>query len=298
MKVLRMLFATHGIPDTIVSDNGTGFISQEFKTFLRKNGIRQVNIAPRHPSSTGQIKRMVQTTKEALARMSKHVRDLQLAKFLLSQHITPHVTTGRCPAEMLFNRKLKICLDRLHPDNYTKKEVLLEVEQMLARSSVRWRQFQVADTVGIRGFGVDRKWIPATIVAVSGPVSYVVYTSDGRTGKRHVDQIRRRVDEVVPGDTSAPEIATGAAVVPVIPDQSLRRSRTASTSGSSSTGEEDPPQQLGKTTAGASGEREVEVTQPNRNLERDEGTSGQDRKTSNSRPVRFRRSPVWRKDYV
>ena len=36
---LRPLFATFGVPETIVSDNGTCFVSEEFKHFLVQKGI-------------------------------------------------------------------------------------------------------------------------------------------------------------------------------------------------------------------------------------------------------------------
>ena len=39
---LQTLFATHGIPEVLVSDNGTQFTSTEFEAFMRKNGIRHV----------------------------------------------------------------------------------------------------------------------------------------------------------------------------------------------------------------------------------------------------------------
>lgn len=59
ITVLRTLSATHGLPDVVVSNNGTAFSSGDFKDFLRRNGIRQVLVAPYHPSSNGQAERMV-----------------------------------------------------------------------------------------------------------------------------------------------------------------------------------------------------------------------------------------------
>ena len=41
IKVLRNLFATHGIQEHVVSDNGSGFTSQEFKQFMEQNGIER-----------------------------------------------------------------------------------------------------------------------------------------------------------------------------------------------------------------------------------------------------------------
>ena len=36
---LREIFGTHGLPETVVSDNGTNFTSAEFEEFMRQNGI-------------------------------------------------------------------------------------------------------------------------------------------------------------------------------------------------------------------------------------------------------------------
>ena len=41
IRKLRQMFATHGIPEVIVSDNGSVFTS---KQFVQKNGIKHVTI--------------------------------------------------------------------------------------------------------------------------------------------------------------------------------------------------------------------------------------------------------------
>ena len=42
-------FVTFGLPEMIVSDDGTCFSSQEFQTFVKPNGIQHVRIAAYHP---------------------------------------------------------------------------------------------------------------------------------------------------------------------------------------------------------------------------------------------------------
>ncbi|XP_060119763.1 uncharacterized protein K02A2.6-like [Heteronotia binoei] len=71
VRALRRVLCTHGIPDTLVTDNGTAFTSREFREFTERYLIRHIRSAPFHPATNGQAERMVRTTKEALGRMRK-----------------------------------------------------------------------------------------------------------------------------------------------------------------------------------------------------------------------------------
>ena len=72
IELLRVVFATHGLPQTIVTDNGPSFVSQEFAKFMSLNGIKHIKSAPYHPSTNGQAERSVQTLKKGL----KHVKGI------------------------------------------------------------------------------------------------------------------------------------------------------------------------------------------------------------------------------
>ena len=41
---LRRLFAAYGLPQQLVSDNSPQFTSAEFAVFLRKNGVKHINV--------------------------------------------------------------------------------------------------------------------------------------------------------------------------------------------------------------------------------------------------------------
>ena len=60
---LHSIFATHGLPEMLVSDNGSVFTSTEFSEFVKHNGIRHVKSAPYHAASNGLAERAVQTFK-------------------------------------------------------------------------------------------------------------------------------------------------------------------------------------------------------------------------------------------
>ena len=39
IEKLQVTFGSQGLPDTVVTDNGTNFCSEEFEAFLKQNGI-------------------------------------------------------------------------------------------------------------------------------------------------------------------------------------------------------------------------------------------------------------------
>ena len=114
IRVLRHVFSTHGLPEALVSDNGSAFTSSDFQTFVKRNGSRHIRSAPYHPATNGLAERAVQTIKSAL---KKNTGDLEtgLSRFLFQYRLTPHSTTGRSPAELLLGRKPRLHLDFIVP---------------------------------------------------------------------------------------------------------------------------------------------------------------------------------------
>lgn len=107
IKTLREIFAEQGLPDTVVSDNGSSFVSEEFKQFLSANGIKQVLVPPYHPASNGQAERTVQTVKKKLRKLTGEPWHIQLPTILYNLRTTPSSVTGSTPAELLNNRRFR-----------------------------------------------------------------------------------------------------------------------------------------------------------------------------------------------
>lgn len=63
LENFHMVFATHGLPQKVVTDNGPSFMISEFKTFMANNGIKLVTASPYHPSSNRLAERVVQSFK-------------------------------------------------------------------------------------------------------------------------------------------------------------------------------------------------------------------------------------------
>ena len=98
---LKAVFARHGIPETVRSDNGPQYASAEFKEFARVYEFQHITSSPRFPQSNGQVERMVQTVK----RLIKQSDDPHLA--VLSYRATPLPWCGRSPTELLDGRRLR-----------------------------------------------------------------------------------------------------------------------------------------------------------------------------------------------
>ena len=67
LDLLRAWFASHGVPEQLVTDNGPQFIAEEFEAFSRNNGIKHIKSAPYHPASNGLAKRFIQSMKQSKA---------------------------------------------------------------------------------------------------------------------------------------------------------------------------------------------------------------------------------------
>ena len=192
---LRQIFAVHGLPDTVVTDNGPTFTSELFGEFMEQNGIRHVRTAPFHPASNGLAERAVQTVKEGLKRMKGESLSTRLSRFLFKYRLTPQTTTGRAPAEMLMGRRPKSKLDLLRPD--MKATVMRKQEKQKEGHDqhAQERQLKPGDDVYVRNFSnSNEKWLPGAILAQRGPLSFVVELTDGRVFRRHQDHVRLRHD--------------------------------------------------------------------------------------------------------
>jgi len=116
---LRKLFAAYGLPEQLVSDNGPQFVSDEFATFMKMNGIKHIRCAPYHPSSNSAAERFVQTFKKAMkaSRDSPLYFSHRLSNFLFTYRYTPQAVTNEPPCQLFMGRMICTRLDLLHPSD-------------------------------------------------------------------------------------------------------------------------------------------------------------------------------------
>ena len=115
---LDRIFATHGIPRIIKTDNGPPFNSTEIAKFMEQNGIQHDRITPLWPQANSQaesfMKPITKAIKSAYCEQKNWKKEIY--RFLLNYRSTPHCSTGYSPAELLFNRKINNKLPQQAPD--------------------------------------------------------------------------------------------------------------------------------------------------------------------------------------
>ena len=57
------MYARYGVPDTVITDNGPQFASQEFSSFARVWGFVHTTSSPYYPQSNRKVENAVKTIK-------------------------------------------------------------------------------------------------------------------------------------------------------------------------------------------------------------------------------------------
>ncbi|KFD49838.1 hypothetical protein M513_09305 [Trichuris suis] len=288
---LARIFAVHGLPDVLVSDNGPAFVSAAFLRFCAANRIRFLRIAPYHPASNGQVERVVHTTKQALRMMTPDRWRIKISRFLLNYRLTPHSATGLSPAEILLRRRPRSLLDRPHPDSLASTEKVQKEEgiNVQAEAHRNTRRFEAGDRVWARIFhtGAPAKWVIGVVQEVITPRSYWIELP-------HQDvRVRRSVDYLWARGDGRPPSSTDT-------NDTLNESTDAQRTGTSDRKDEPDVESA----EGTKGLLDQETDTPTRqgtlpNVPKDNGPSLVDSShKAQARPARRTRRPRYMDDYV
>ena len=79
IQVLKEQSSRHGIPDTVASDNGPQFSSQEFHEFSLTWEFNHVTSSPHHPKSNGKAESSVKAVKQLFKKAERDGKDPWLA---------------------------------------------------------------------------------------------------------------------------------------------------------------------------------------------------------------------------
>ena len=178
---------------SLISDNGLSFSSSEFKIFDKENGMVHHTTAPYHPASNGQAE-SIQVVKNGLKK-SEGLLGTRLLWLLFRYRATPQTTIGVSPAELVFGRPLRTCLDLVFPDIAKR----VQKGEMLPDASRPTHLFDTSDihVVLCRNLSHSgNKWLLAVIKHETGPMSYKVLLPEGHIVRRDANQLHSRARNV------------------------------------------------------------------------------------------------------
>ena len=188
----KSIFARHGIPEVVISDNGPQFSSEAYKHFAEDYQFKHVTSSPYYPRSNGEAERAVGTVK----RLIEKEGDPYLA--LLAYRSTP-LQNGYSPSELLMCQKLRgivpITREQLQPKVPDEERLKCQDTKAKARQKKDFDRYHRAKETLPLSPG-ERVWIPdreseALVGSEVAPRSYEFTTTDGSTVRRNQSSVRR-----------------------------------------------------------------------------------------------------------
>lgn len=198
----KSIFARHGIPQEVMSDNGPQFSSTEYREFAAAYGFSHATSSPRYPQSNGEAERAVKTVKDLL----RQTTDPYMA---LLEYRSTHLQNGYSPAELLMSRRLRTALPMIQsqlkpsvPDNFLLREAEDNAKQRQKRNYDARHCVQRLDPLSPG----EEVWIPdhsthGTVVqSAAAPRSYQVSSPTGvlRRNQRHLIRLPEEVSPASP----------------------------------------------------------------------------------------------------
>lgn len=192
---IRPYLSRHGIPDTVVSDNGQLFASSDFQEFTNLYHFEHVTSSSGYPQSNGKVENGVKMAKKLMRKAldSKYKPYLALidwrntvqdAKFINSQRILGRRTKTLLPtSSKLLKPKV--------PD-VDQKLKLQNSEQSFHynKGTSELQELNPGDTVRVQPLKLEKKiWVQAQVDEKVDIRSYRVRTEDGsvyRRNRRHL----------------------------------------------------------------------------------------------------------------
>ncbi|XP_077485232.1 uncharacterized protein LOC144095341 [Amblyomma americanum] len=222
------VFATHGIPAKICSDNGPPFTSAKFRSFISHFYVNHVTSSPHYPRGNGMAERAVQEAKKKCS-----FGKFEFCSALLEWRNSPRDDLLQSPAERLMGRRTRTRLPVLdcHLESKTiptetvrsRPEDIRNRQQKCYNKSTRHiPDLDTGSTVSVYDT-VQRTWAPAVVVATANtPRSNIMDAGSGhlRRTREHLRTTKVEIQDPPsetepPGDTS---------IQPVMPEDVLRRS--------------------------------------------------------------------------
>ncbi|KAL0878513.1 hypothetical protein ABMA27_003602 [Loxostege sticticalis] len=195
---LKSIFARHGIPNIVVSDNGPPFNSSEFRSFAKDWDFQHVTSSPYLSCSNGMVERTVGIVKNMLKKCHADKSDPYLA--LLMYRNTPKLN-HYSPAELSMSRSLRTVIpiteSNLQFKAINNKQVQETIEKQKVNSSFycnknrkQLKPLSVGDKIMFK-HKPNGTWVPGIVSQVGPePRSFIVNSPEGSFRRNRIHIIK------------------------------------------------------------------------------------------------------------
>ena len=215
ISCLRTLFARYGFCKFLKSDNGSVFVSKEFKEFLSVCGVKHILSPLYYPQGNGCIERFHSTLKSRLKRVRDRNHSLPfqqvLDNVLFDLRSSANNVTGETPFYRMFRREMSTKLSYLSVDgegNVKSRSRDMRAEYSKRRAVVK--NFKPGEMVMVRKVCGEPFQFKARIMRKVGAYSYKV-NMDGRSCIYNQTNLKRLLDPDFDLDMRAEEAYEDAA---------------------------------------------------------------------------------------
>ena len=180
------MFATHGTPRQLESDNGPPFQSKDFAEFAEEEGFHHHRVTPGHARANGEAESFMKLLNktEKIANPQGQKSTIAIQEMLTGFRSTPHPATGVSPYEAMMNRTVRTKLDWRGKETDLRnpkdakidrrdKEYKDKIARKPANRNVKEHNFAIGDHVLLKQ-SKRNKWSTAY-----EPAFYVVTRVDG-----------------------------------------------------------------------------------------------------------------------
>ncbi|XP_062554188.1 uncharacterized protein K02A2.6 isoform X1 [Armigeres subalbatus] len=164
IEALEEIFSQQTYPETIRSDNGPPFSSEEFSRYCSQHNIKLIRTIPYWPQMNGLVERQNQGILRTLriAKATKTDWRKALKDYVFMYNTSPHSVTDKAPMELLMGRPVKDMLPSLRTEprlrleeDVRERDAIRKMQGKLyadERRHAKASEIEVGDTVMMRNY--------------------------------------------------------------------------------------------------------------------------------------------------
>jgi len=126
----------YGIPEQVITDQGTAYTSEKWKRTMQKWGINHTPTTAANPQANGQVERFNQTLVKMLRKKLGVRKDkwaMHLPAVLMDYRASVQATTECTPSELLYGYRMRLPIEATHP---------IPIDELLDRPIERMKQLE------------------------------------------------------------------------------------------------------------------------------------------------------------